>query len=347
MAQVLSGPGFSIWHLPEMRHTNNMGRTERLFRLANLLRDRRKLRFDEMLERLDVSPATLKRDLKYLREQLGTPVQYDAFERSYQVADAPQRHRQELPGLWFSEADLQSLVLAQRLLEEVDPSRALAPRLEAVVERVQALLAQGDVAQDLASRICLRTPGRRPVESGVFSAMAAAVMRRKRLRLGYFTRSRQAQTEREVSPQRLVHHRTWYLDAWCHQAQGLRRFALDAVGSASVLEAAAVEMPLSEIERLMDGGYGAFAGEPNHWAVLVFTPQAAQWAGREIWHPMQRTRRLEDGRLELMLPYDDPTELVMDVLRHGAQVEVVGNPALRQAVAQAARKVCALYELPT
>lgn len=66
-----------------------MGRTERLFRLANLLRDRKRLRFDELLERMDVSPATLKRDLKYLREQLGTPVEYDAFERSYHVTESP------------------------------------------------------------------------------------------------------------------------------------------------------------------------------------------------------------------------------------------------------------------
>ncbi len=320
-----------------------MGRTERLFRLANLLRDRKRLRFDEMLDRLDVSPATLKRDLKYLREQLGTPVEYDAFERSYQIADSAPRARQELPGLWFSEADLHSLLMAQRLLAEIDPAGGLAPRLHAVVERVESLLSKSEGGRELASRIRLVTPGRREVAPGAFGAVTGALMRRRRLRLAYFTRSRQAQTQREVSPQRLVHHRTWYLDAWCHQAQGLRRFALDALGEAAPLEEPAVDIPLAEIERLMDGGYGAFAGEARHWAVLVFSPEAAQWAGREMWHPLQRARQLDDGRLELMLPYDKPTELVMDILRYGPQVEVVGNPALRAEVAAAARAVCGLY----
>lgn len=321
-----------------------MGRTERLFRLANLLRDRKRLRFDEMLDRLDVSPATLKRDLKYLREQLGTPVEYDAFERSYQVADLPQRARQELPGLWFSEADLHSLLMAQRLLAEIDPTGGLAPRLEGVVQRVESLLSKGEGGGTAAARIRLSIPGARRVNAEAFAAVTSALMRRRRLRLNYFTRSRQAQTLRDVSPQRLVHHRTWYLDGWCHHAQGLRRFALDALGEVHALEEPAVDIPLSEIERLMDGGYGAFAGEPNQWAVLVFSPQASQWASREQWHPMQRARRLEDGRLELMLPYDQPTELVMDILRYGAEVEVVGNPALRSAVALAARAICAQYE---
>ena len=134
-----------------------------------------------------------------------------------------------------------------------------------------------------------------------FGAVSTALMRRRRLRLNYFTRSCQAQTLREVSPQRLVHHRTWYLDGWCHHAQGLRRFALDAVGEVEPLDEPAVDIPLSEIERLMDGGYGAFAGEARHWAVLVFSEQASQWAGRELWHPLQRTRRLEDGRLEVQM----------------------------------------------
>ena len=320
-----------------------MGRTERLFKLANLLRDRKRIRFDEMLHRMEVSPATLKRDLKYLREQLGTPVQYDTFERNYQVAESPQRARQEMPGLWFSEADLASLLLAQRLLADIDPSDSLAPRLKDMVQRVQALLSYTDGGWELADRIRYSMPGRRAVDAAMFDKVTMALMQRKRMFLVYSARSHEAETVKHISPQRLVHHRTWYLDCWCHEAQELRRIALDAVAELTALDEAAVEIPLSEVERLMDGGYGAFAGEANHWAVLVFSAEAAQVAGKELWHPMQRSRRLDDGRLELMLPYDKPHELVLDILRYGAQVEVVGNHALRLAVETAARAVCAIY----
>lgn len=320
-----------------------MGRTERLFRLANLLRDRSRLRFDEMLERLAVSPATLKRDIKYLREQLGAPVRYDAFDRTYQLAEAERRARQEMPGVWFSEPELYALLLAHRLLSEIDPQGLLAPRLSDLARRVQGLLDPQEAQVDFAQRVKLIAPGRRTVDAACFAAVTRAMLQRRQLQLGYFTRSRRATALRDVSPQRLVYHRTWYLDAWCHQAQALRRFALDAVESAQALDTPALEVPLPEIERLLDGGYGSFTGEPNRWAVLVFSAHVAQWVQREAWHAMQRMRALHDGRLELMLPYQDSTELVMDILRHGEHVEVVGDAGLREAVAAKARATAALY----
>ncbi len=320
-----------------------MGRTERLLRLANLLRDRSRWRFEEMQERLAVSPATLKRDLKYLRENLGTPVRYDAFDRTYQLAQGERRARHELPGLWFSESELYALLLAQRLLSDIDPQGAAAPRLAEVARRVEGLLGRQDGRGELVRRVKLISPGRREVDPARFGAVAQAMSQRRRLRLDYVTRSRGAAAVREVSPQRLVYHRTWYLDAWCHRADALRRFALDAVASVQSLDAPAMELPLDEVERLLDGGYGSFGGEPNRWAVLVFSAHLAQWVEREAWHAMQRTRRLHDGRLELMLPYEDPTELVMDVLRHGGHVEVVGDNSLRAAVAARARATAALY----
>jgi proteasome accessory factor C len=43
----------------------------------------------------------------------------------------------------------------------------------------------------------------------------------------------------------------------------------------------------------------------------------------ESWHPEQKGRYLEDGRYELRIPYRDSRELVMDIMRHGAHVQVV------------------------
>jgi proteasome accessory factor C len=43
----------------------------------------------------------------------------------------------------------------------------------------------------------------------------------------------------------------------------------------------------------------------------------------EVWHPQQEGKRLEDGSYELKIPYRDSRELVMDILRHGADVMVI------------------------
>ena len=62
-------------------------------------------------------------------------------------------------------------------------------------------------------------------------------MHKRRLWLHYFKRSERTLSEREVSLQRLINYRnTWYLDAWCHASNGLRRIALDAARGARMLD---------------------------------------------------------------------------------------------------------------
>jgi predicted DNA-binding transcriptional regulator YafY len=163
--------------------------------------------------------------------------------------------------------------------------------------------------------------------------VSIALLQRRRLHLRYLTRGRRETGERDVSPQRLVHYRnTWYLDAWCHRADALRRFALDAIEQAAVLDKPAREIAMKRVQAEMDAGYGIYAGGTQRWAVLAFSPQAAQWASREEWHPEQQGRWLDDGRYEMRLPYVDDTELVMDVLRQGEQVQVLAPPELVRAV---------------
>jgi predicted DNA-binding transcriptional regulator YafY len=171
------------------------------------------------------------------------------------------------------------------------------------------------------------------VPSKWFELFGDALVRRRQVHMRYQSRGRRAVSEREVSPQRLVHYRnTWYLDAWCHARGRLLRFALDAVERAAVLEARARDVSVKVVEAELDAGYGIFAGAQAQWAHLLFSAEAAAWVSREQWHPRQKTRFLDDGRFEMKLPYVNETELVMDVLRHGAQCAVVSPAGLAQAV---------------
>ena len=52
---------------------------------------------------------------------------------------------------------------------------------------------------------------------------------------------------------------------------------------------------------------------------------------------------IPDGHYELRVPYHDPRELIMDLLKYGPEVEVLAPEALRQAVAGQLRAAVALY----
>jgi predicted DNA-binding transcriptional regulator YafY len=312
-----------------------MDRTERFYKIELLLRSRGCVSFAVLQDELSVSPATLKRDLQYLRDRLSAPIVYDAFSNGYRF-DAPTSNtaaaRHELPGLWFSENEIHALLTMHQLLAGLDDDGVLARHLQPLMEKLQGMLGTDEsAARELMRRVKVIGTARRRVPSKHFELLGSALMQRRRLRLRYFKRSDRSESEREVSPQRLVNYRsTWYLDAWCHASDGLRRFALDAVRDASLIETKAKHVPLRELEADLDAGYGIYGGggEKVKWATLVFNADAAQWVANEEWHPQQKTRWLADGRYELQVPYSDPTELTMDILRHGDSVVVVGDKAL-------------------
>jgi len=311
-----------------------MTKTARVYKIEMLIRNRGHVSFQALLDELEVSPATVKRDLDYLKDQLGAPIEYDRFLNGYRFGEEYRGQKHELPGLWFSERELYSLLMANQLLSELDSEGVVSRHLQPLLERIHQMLgtSEGD-AKALMRRVKIIGTAKRPVPTQCFELVCEALLTRRRLHMCYLTRGRGQTSERDVSPQRLVHYRsTWYLDAWCHQRERLLRFALDAVQNADVLESKAKEVALKAVEAELDGGYGIFAGSKAHWATLVFAPAAAQWVSREEWHPSQQARWLDDGSYELKLQYVNETELVMDVLRHAGQVSVKAPNSLATAV---------------
>jgi len=223
--------------------------TARLCRIETLIRARGHVSFATLRAELEVSPATLKRDLEFLRSRLGAPIEYDRDLNGYRFGAAYAGGRHELPGLWFDEAELYSLLTAHQLLSSLDSGGLLSRHLQPLLGRIQQLLGSGEgaAAEKLMQRVKIVTALRRPVPSQFFERVSAALLARRRLHLRYLTRGRSEVGERDVSPQRLVHYRnTWYLDAWCNRAHALRRFALDAMETAILLDEAATEIPLAE-----------------------------------------------------------------------------------------------------
>jgi predicted DNA-binding transcriptional regulator YafY len=327
-----------------------MSKTDRVYKIEMLIRSRGHLSFKDLLDELEVSPATLKRDLEFLRDRLGAPIEYDRDLNAYRFGADYRGHRHELPGLWFNERELYSLLMAHQLLSELDSEGVISRHLHPMLERIHQMLGSTDAdATLLMRRVKIVSPAKRPVPGPFFERVAEALLQRRRLHMRYLTRGRRAVSERDVSPQRLVHYRsTWYLDAWCHQRERLLRFALDAIESAQVLEDKAREIPMRQVQAEMDAGYGIYAGSQPSWALLRFDVQAAQWASREHWHPQQQGRWLgEPGHSawELRLPYVDETELVMDVLRQGPEVQVIEPPLLRERVRQRHAAAAALYDV--
>jgi predicted DNA-binding transcriptional regulator YafY len=212
--------------------------------------------------------------------------------------------------------------------------------------RLRALVGKGDHSwEEIEQRVRIFQPERRTSNPAHFSTAAAATLKRRRLWIRHYNRAEDRVTEREVSPQRLVLYRdNWYLDAYCHLRQDLRSFAVDAIQAAELRETKAKEVPAAELDAYLGGGYGIFAGETLQWAKLRFSPKMARWVSAQEWHPQQRSRTEADGSLILEVPYADDRELVMEILKFGADVEVLAPPTLRSRIAAILTDTVAAYK---
>lgn len=303
-----------------------------------------------LLEALGVSAPTLRRDLRYLRERMDAPIEYDAAANGYRFGQgyggrSGRGQQHELPGVWFSEKELHALLTMHQMLASLDEEGILSRHLQPMFDKLTGMLGvDAAEAQELTRRVKLISTAKRRVPSEYFETVGSAVVKRQRLKLKYRRRGGQGAMagERIVSPQRLVHYRnTWYLDAWCHRSEGFRRFALDAMEGAELLPDKAKSVAARQLEAELDQGYGIFAGGRAQQASLIFSAAAAQWVAREEWHPAQRSEWLADGRWHLVVPYVDATELLMDLLRHAGDVEVQAPAALRAAYGRRLREAAA------
>ncbi|NIP72369.1 MAG: YafY family transcriptional regulator [Gammaproteobacteria bacterium] len=319
-----------------------MNRAERIYRIHTLLKSRRVLTMAHLREELHASRTTVARDIDYMRLFMGAPVVYDRpANRYYYDPEAPAF---ELPGLWFNQSELYALLAAEQLLESVQPG-LLGPYIGPLKARIRSLLKQsGHDPATVTSRIRLQPIAARSLDPARFGTVAGAVLNARLLELSYRGRTRDEPTQRRVHPYRLVHYRdNWYLVAWCERARDLRTFSMDRIDRARELDEAAGAADEPALDRHLGASFGIFTGEAKHWAVLRFTLERARWVADERWHPDQ-IGQWNGEAYELQVPYSDPRELVMDILKYGPDVEVVAPQELREAVAARIREANMRYE---
>ena len=321
-----------------------MDRTERFYKIDNLLHVNAVVPITRFLRELEVSRATFKRDIEYMRDRLNAPIEWDRGDGGYRYTSGVTGQQQSLPGLWFNASEAYALLMMQALLSEMQPG-LMGPHIAPLKARLRAVIESGKhPAGDVESRVKLLSVAARPVTDKNFEVVAAALLGRQRLQILYYSRVRNESSIREVSPQLLIHHRgNWYLGAWCHQQEAMRSFSMDAIEQASVLSKSSKAMPKKALDGFVGQGYGIFSGSEVQWATLRFTEERARWVSRELWHPLQRLTAQKDGRLVMELPFTDLRELSMDILRQGRHVEVLEPPELRAQVAQELRETLGQY----
>ena len=324
----------------------NMDRTERFFKINQLLQSRKSAPISLLTEALGVSRATIKRDLCYMRDRLYAPIVWDRNLRGYRFevtdSDLPQY---ALPGIWFNSSEILGLLTLEYTLRQIQPG-LLDSHIQPIRDKICGLLEHGSQHSFEALERRIRViHGPAPyTDCRVFQIVAAAVLRRLRMQVKYLNRETHETTPRILSPQRLIHYNAvWYVDCWCHVRAGLRTFRLDNLSDVELTEEKAKDVDDGAMDPELASGFGIFAGELIKLAVLRFSSRLAPWIAEEQWHLKQQVEYDVEGRLVMRLPYSSDQELIMRILRYGPELEVLGPVKLRNKIKTMLKATSEIY----
>jgi predicted DNA-binding transcriptional regulator YafY len=293
----------------------------------------------------EISKATFKRDLEYLRSRMNASIVYDRFKGGYCFDGQSIGEKIELPGLWFSEKETTALVLMQHLLSSLDKGGLIEPHIAPLTSIIDGILGRGNTPdKELRKRLKVFGMSARKGSIESFEEVGSALLKRKRLQMTYYARGTNISTEREISPQRLIFYRdNWYLDAYCHLRKDLRSFALDGISKALINNTKADEISEKELQEHFAESYGIFSGKASQRAKLKFSPEKARWVSSETWHGQQVGGFDKEGNYLLEFDYNQDPELVMDILKYGSGVEVLAPASLRKRVKDEIKKTLSNY----
>lgn len=241
-----------------------MDKFDRIFQLHAILAARRTpIPLEDLTARLECSKATLYRAINVLKDTLRAPVEFDTEVGGFRYAIATSGNAFELPGLWFTPAELQALAVMQRLLKDVGGG-LLTEHLGPLSKRLDELTRHRRLnLGEAANRLRFPAIASRPA-GPAFQTVASATLQRKKIWIEYHARGTDERSERTVSPQRVTHYReSWYLDAFDEGKDALRCFAIDRISRATILNEKAMDVADTELDAHYASSYGILGARPT------------------------------------------------------------------------------------
>lgn len=159
----------------------------RLIQLVHLIKQLQPVPFKVLMERLEVSRATLRRDFDLLRDRLNMPIVYDRDAGGYAISERTDRYgdRFELPGLWLTADEAYAFLTLYNVLGKIDPGI-----LSLYVTPLRGLIKQilGDKKFDmlgLNDKIVIELGDFKKGRQSIFDALSKAVMNEYKVHLQF------------------------------------------------------------------------------------------------------------------------------------------------------------------
>lgn len=296
-----------------------------------------------LAKQFEVSERTVRRDLDYMRDQLGLPIAWNPSRRGFEYTSAVL----DFPGLSIDEGELFALLVAQKTLEAYRGT-TLFVKLQRAFERLRGSLSDqiSFSSADALASISIRPLGTATVDAAIFDTLTRALVGRRVLRL----KRQPLGGEKPVSLTLHPLHLSNVDGAWYLLAQDAATATIRAYNVSRLLEVEALghrfePIPNFDPAEYFKASFWVFTTQdaPLQKVVIKFTGLAADLVREREWHPSQKMKDQPKGGLMLTLQLGNLNEISGWILRWGAEAEVVKPAALRKTIEQTAQALVRTY----
>jgi predicted DNA-binding transcriptional regulator YafY len=286
---------------------------------------------------IEVVTKTIHRDIEFMRDRLGLPIEYDGRRFGYHYTEEVS----SFPTLQITEGELVALLIAEKALQQYRGTPFEKPLLSAFQKMESSL--PDNVSFNFADwdrTISFRHSVEPIVNLEVFDALAKATVQNRQLELQY-RKPGSKQTElRVVDPYHLANiNGEWFLFAFDHLRRDIRTFVPARIQSTQQTGKSFARPPKFSVEKILRDSFGVVSGAGEHRVVIRFDAAAADYIREKRWHPSQELRELAGDRLELRMKLSSLGEIQRWILSWGGSAEAVAPPELVESVWVAAKRI--------
>lgn len=308
-------------------------------RIHDALRDGRRPTGTQLARQLEVSTKTIQRDLDFMRDRMGLPVEFDAARQGWVYTEPVEA----FPALQISEGELFALLVAEKALQQYRGT-PFEPRLVSALRKLARSLPD-TVSLHLADwehAVSFRTTAEPILNLPVMEALADAIQHRRQVRLEYRKPGARADETRVVDPVHLANvNGDWYLFAFDQLRQDIRKFVPARIRAVAATGKIFPRRTQFVLEKQLRDSFGIHSREGDFSVVVRFDESVADYIREKRWHPSQKLEELPDGGVELRLRLGSLVEVERWILGWGGRARVLAPAELVASVRAAAERLAA------
>jgi len=285
--------------------------------------------------KFEVSVATAKRDVVYLRDRLLAPLVFSHGKNGYFYQEK---------GFSLPFEDSPRVIFLLTMLNKLAGEAGLGGLSEVKeLENRLSSMVSSDYGK-LLDRISCEWIEVESIDHQTFECITEGLVKGKFLDLLYRSLKGEDST-REVAPQQIINYQgRWYLLAHCELRRSVRLFHISRIHKVEVTERN-IPFDLPYDLRLLEQSFGIFKGQEICNAEILFTSTAAELIRHQHWHKDQKVKEVEGG-IRLQLPVSDYREITMKILQYGAMARVIAPPELKKRVETEILLMAEVYRHP-